>query len=297
MIARAQICRTGWSVIALFAALLTTGRAQAEDMLDGAKLLLTNGVTSVEGSSGGGLATWATVSGMETDKGIGITAHAALVTLPDFRLQSHGFSIGIKDRLELSYARQNFDTRLAGAALGIGQGYKLNQHIFAAKLRLAGDTVYGEPYVPQIAIGIQHKRNSDGAVIRAVGGSHDQGTDYTLSATKLLLRHGLLVNATLRFTKANQFGLLGYGGNAGKRYSLQFEGTLAMHLSRGWVVGGEYRSKPDNLNFAEENNAKDIFTAYALTRNVTLTAAYVDLGSIATFDRQRGALFSLQLGF
>ncbi len=271
--------------------------AHAEPLLDGGKLLLTNGISSVEGTGGGGLATWATISGLELDDGVGVTAHATLVELPDYGLQSHGVSLGIKDRLELSYARQNFNTRLVGAALGIGKGYTLNQDIFAAKLRLVGDTVYGNPLLPQISIGVQHKRNLDGPVARAVGARHDRGTDFTLSATKLFLSRSVLVNTTFRLTKANQFGLLGYGSAGHEGYSLQFEGSLAYQLSRRLVIGGEYRTKPDNLAIAREDDAKDLFAAYAVTRNMTLTAAYVDLGSIATFDGQRGALFSAQLAF
>lgn len=192
------------AALLLLAMLGCSSPAQANALLDGGKLLLTNGITTVEGSGGGGLATWATISGMGTDAGIGRSAHGTIVELPDYRLQSHGIAVGIKNRLELSYARQNFDTRLVGAALQLGKGYKLNQDVFGAKLRLVGDAVYGDPLLPQISIGLQHKRNLDGPVARAVGAGQARGTDYTLSATKLFLRHSVLVNTTFRLTKANQ---------------------------------------------------------------------------------------------
>jgi hypothetical protein len=271
--------------------------ASADDLLDGGKLLLTNGVTTVEGTGGGGLSSWATISGMGTDTAIGISAHATLVELADYRLQTHGVAIGIRDRVEISYARQNFNTRKVGTALGLGEGYKLNQDVFGAKLRLVGDAVYGDPLVPQISIGVQHKRNLDGPVARAVGAAQSSGTDFTVSATKLLLKHSVLVSTTLRLTKANQFGLLGFGAAGNNDYSLQFEGSLAYQLSRRFVVGAEYRTKPDNLAFAREGNAFDVFAAYAVTRNVTLTGAYVDLGPIATFGGQRGAFLSAQIAF
>jgi hypothetical protein len=41
----------------------------------------------------------------------------------------------------------------------------------------------------------------------------------------------------------------------------------------------------------------DLFAAYALTDYLTLTAAYVDLGSIATFSDQRGGFLSAQVAF
>jgi hypothetical protein len=41
----------------------------------------------------------------------------------------------------------------------------------------------------------------------------------------------------------------------------------------------------------------DLFAAYAINKTVSVTAAYVDLGDIATFKNQRGLYVSLQAGF
>ena len=266
------------------------------EIFEGDKLVLTNGASTIEGSSGGGISTWATIAGLETDRGVGVSGHATIVETPDFGWQSHGVAVGIANRIELSYARQNFDTRDVGAALGIGQGYKLNQDVYAAKLRLFGDLVYGAPMLPQVSLGVQHKRNLDGPIAFAVGAADDQGTDFTLSATKLMLEHSVLLNATARYTEANQNGLLGFGSAAGEGYTLQFEGSVAYQLSRRAVLGAEFRTKPDNLGLGEDNWF-DLFAAYAVTDNLTITAAYADLGSIATFDNQRSAFLSAQLAF
>ena len=260
----------------------------------GGKLMLTNGVTTIEGSSGGGVATWAVIAGNETVNGVGASAHVTAILLPDYGWESHGVAIGIHDRLELSYARQNLDTRDVGAKLGIGRGYSLNQDVFGAKLKLVGDAVYGSPYVPQIAVGVQYKHNRDAPIVAAVGGKASKSTDFVVAATKLLLRQSVVVGVTLRLTKANQNGLLGFGGNKGTARTVQAEGSIGYQLSRRLVIGAEYRSKPDNLGFAKENDWKTAFAALAVTRNITATAAYVDLGSIATAKRQRGAFISLQ---
>ncbi len=280
-----------------FACATTSAAAEEAPLIDGGKLLLTNGVATIEGTSGGGLATWSTIAGRATDRGIGLSGHVTLIELPDYGWQSHGVAVGIANRIELSYARQNFDTRDVGTALGLGRGYTLNQDIFGAKVRLVGDTVYGEALVPQISLGVEHKRNRDAPVARAVGAAHGSGTDITLSATKLFLTHSVLVNATARLTKANQTGLLGFGSAADDNHRLQFEGSVAYQLSRRAVIGAEFRSKPDNLAIAREDDWWDLFAAYALTRNLTVTAAYVDLGSIATFDNQRGGFLSAQIAF
>ncbi|MDM7928147.1 DUF3034 family protein [Blastomonas fulva] len=271
--------------------------AHAQDLRNGGKLLLTNGVSTIEGSGGGGLATWSTIAGNATQEGVGGSVHGTIIELPDYNWTSYGVSLGFFDRLELSYARQNLDTIDIGTALGLGRGYTLNQDVFGAKLKLAGDVVYGDPLMPQIAIGVQHKRSSDDAVVAAVGAASPHGTDFYISATKLFLSHSLLANATVRFTKANQAGLLGFGSATQNNHKPQFEGSIAYQFSRRFVVGGEYRTKPDNLAIAREDDWVDLFAAYALTRNVTVTAAYVDLGSIATAEKQRGAFLSLQAAF
>ncbi len=278
-------------------AVLLAGTAQAQELRNGGKLLLTNGVSTIEGSGGGGLATWSTIAGNATEEGIGASAHGTVIELPDYNWTSYGISVGFFDRVELSYARQNLDTIDIGAALGLGRGYTLNQDVFGAKVRMVGDAVYGDSLMPQIAIGVQHKRSSDDAVVAAVGGASPHGTDFYISATKLFLSNSVLANATVRFTKANQNGLLGFGSATDNDHKPQFEGSLAYQFSRRFVVGVEYRTKPDNLAIAREDDWFDLFAAYALTRNVTVTAAYVDLGSIATADNQRGAFLSLQAAF
>ena len=261
-----------------------------------AKLLLTNAVSAVDGASGGGISNWATIAGRQETRGVGVQAHVTAVLLPDFFYQSHGVALGIADRIELSYARQNFDTQDVGAALGIGQGYMLNQDVFGAKVRLFGDVVYGNTMVPQVAVGAQYKRSLDGAVASAVGAAHDEGIDVTLSATKLLLSHSVLVNTTARLTKANQNGLLGFGSVLDDSYAVQFEGAVAYQFSRRFVLGTEFRTKSDNLGLGE-GDWFDVFAAYAPSDNLTVTAAYADLGSIATFTGQRGAFLQAQVAF
>lgn len=282
---------------ALLAALLASPPAAAAELRFGGKLLLTNGIASIDGASGGGLTPWAVIAGNATRDGIGASAHLSQVVVPDFRLTSVGAAVGLFDRVELSYARHGFDTGATGAKLGLGRGFTFDQDVLGAKLRLAGDAVYDQHrLLPQIAVGVQHKRGRDGAVVRAVGAEDRTGTDVYVAATKILLRESLVLNGTLRLTEANQAGILGHGGPRGDR-GVQAEASVGYLVSRRLVVGGEYRTKPSNLAFAREDDWIDLFAAYALGPNLTLAAAYVDLGSIAAFDDQRGAFLSLQAAF
>ena len=281
-------------------ALSSQDEPPAEDVPAGAsgKLLLTGGVTQVEGAAGGGLTPWAVIGGYGTRDQIGGNAFYTRVKVSDYTLDSYGALVGIRDRVELSVSRQAFDTEAVGAALGLGQGFTIRQDTYGVKLKLAGDAVLEQDrWMPQVAVGLQHKRNNQGALLSAIGAKNDSGTDVYVSATKLYLGTGLLLNATLRLTKANQFGILGFGGDKHDGYKPQLEGSAAYLINRNLAIGAEYRSKPDNLNIAREENAWDAFIAWAPAKRVSLTVAYVDLGNIVIRDNQRGWYASLQVGF
>tara|TARA_R110000787_G_scaffold44164_2_gene108308 strand:- start:33741 stop:34640 length:900 start_codon:yes stop_codon:yes gene_type:complete len=270
--------------------------ADAEISEPGGKLLLTRGITSVDGTGGGGIVPWALIAGNETDRGIGATAHLTRVTLPDFDVMSYGAAIGVSDRLEFSYTRQELDTGGTGPKLGLPDGYTFGQDILAAKVRIAGDAVYEQDtWMPQVAIGATYKQADHGDLLSTLGAEDDDGVEVYVSATKLMLAQSLLVAGTLRYTEANQNGLLGFGGTSDP--SIHPEVSVGYLLSKRLLVGGEYRAKPDNLAFAEEEAWVDLFAAFAVNKAVTVTAAYADLGSIATFDDQRGLYLSLQVGF
>ena len=264
----------------------------------GGKLLLTAGVSQVEGAAGGGLTPWAVIGGYGTDGQFGGSAFLTRVDVGDYHLDTVGALVGLHDRVELSIARQRFDTEKVGGLLGLGDGFTMQQDIVGIKDRVAGDAVLdSDRAMPQIAIGAQYKRNDQGAVLDFIGAESDSGTDVYVSATKLMLAHGLLLNGTLRFTKANQIGILGFGGDRHDGYRPQLELSAAYLLTRTLAIGAEYRTKPDNLSIAGEDDWKDVFIAWAPNRRVSLTVAYVDLGNIVIRDHQRGVYASLQVGF
>jgi hypothetical protein len=261
-------------------------------------LLETAGVTQVEGAGGGGLVPWALITGYGTRDAVGGNGHYTYVHLPSFDLQSGGGAIGLYDRVEISATRQSFDTRDTGAKLGLGAGFKFAQTIIGLKVRVAGDAVYDQDsWLPQVAVGLQYKDNNQATVLKAIGARSSSGVDFYVAATKLFLAESLLLNATIRATRANQFGLLGFGGDRHNGYSAQFEGSAAYLLGRHWAVGAEYRTKPDNLGFAHEDNAWDVFGVWFLNKNLSTTLAYTQLGRIAGQPDQGGLYLSLQAGF
>ena len=176
-------------------------------------------------------------------------------------------------------------------------------------MRVAGDAVLdSDNFMPQIALGIQYKDLDAGRfapVLRSLG-ADTQGTDFYASATKLFLAQSVLVNATLRATRANQNGLLGFGSSRRDNYRLQAEMSLALALRKDLAIGIEYRMKTDNLNRVafgnglREDDWKDAFIAWTPCKDFSLTLAYVDLGHIVpalTPRRQTGAYVSVQLSY
>ena len=264
----------------------------------GGRLLATGGATQVEGSAGGGLVPWAVLAGYGTRDQHGGTAFATHVDTGDYRLDVQGAAYTFGNRLELSFARQRLDLGTLQDQLALPWA-TLDQDVFGAKLRVAGDLVYTR--MPQVSIGVQYKRLRDDALPLAVGACDGEGIDAYVAASKLFLSaaggYPLLLNGTLRYSRANQVGLLGFGGDRMAGHTLLFEGTAAVVLRPEVVVGIEYRQKPDNLGFAREDDWHDAFIAWFPNKHVAVVAAYADLGSIAGLDDQRGGYVSLQVSY
>ena len=296
-------CRRAWPALGLMLALL-----QAAACADSGKLLLTGGVSSIDGAAGGGLTPWAVTGSYATSGQFGATAFATRVKTQDYALNVHGAAASYGDRVELSLARQDFDTGPTGPALG-APGLRLKQDIVGLKLRVFGEAVLdSDTLLPQVAVGVEIKNAHAGALAATLSslGARTSGTDAYLSATKLFLAQGVLVNATLRATKANQNGLLGFGSAADRRYAWLPEVSLAWLLNRRVAIGAEVRAKPDKLNPSalgaglQEDDWRDVFIAWAPNKNISLTLAYVELGRIVpavVARRQHGAYLSAQLAF
>ena len=285
------------------------------------KLLLTGGVSNMEGSAGGGLSPWAVIGSYATDGEVGASSYLTRAVTQDYALTGYGAALGLRDRFELSLARQDFNAApavaLNGVApFGVAPGQHIRMDMLGLKLKVAGEAILdSDSLIPQISIGLQYKNvdpGSLGSVLRFLGAKTD-GVDLYISATKLLLAQSLLVSGTLRSTNANQNGLLGFGSNAPGRNSrsLQPEFSVAWLLSKNIAVGAEYRFKPNNLeafgatkglgSTLREQDWKDLFIAWAPSKNLSVTLAWVDLGQIVpgvTGNRnQTGYYLSGQFSF
>jgi hypothetical protein len=300
-----NVSKAGLSMLGLLLLALAAGpaRAQIATTPDMGKLSATGGVSTVEGAGGGGLAPWALITGYGSRDSWGANAHYTKIKTQDYSLDTAGVAVGVADRIELSLATQEFRGSLAPL-----NALTLKQDIFGIKLKLTGDAVYDQDrLLPQFAIGAMAKRNKGvgglGALgvssVKQLGAKDENGVDYYLAATKLYLDHSLLLNATVRATKANQMGLLGFGGDKKDGYQAKLEVSAAYMLTRKLVAGVEYRMKPRNLAVDNEKAYYDGFIAWFPTKNVSVTAAYAVLGDITVFNpkNQKGAYLSVQAGF
>ncbi|GGD58148.1 DUF3034 family protein [Lacimicrobium alkaliphilum] len=288
----------------------------------GSSLVATGGITSFEGTAGGGITPWAMIAGYGSKEEIHGTGALQQLDLGEYQLRTVGAAIGFYDRVELSVQRQNLKVEsgivsnvfnlLTDGAVNTAPGTDIEQDIIGLKVKVFGDAVFDQnsPW-PQVSVGAQYKKNrdfdtslplSDGSVPlpdtgvpQLLGATEDAGTDFYVSASKLWLGgawgNNVLANVTARMTKANTFGLLGFESAADDGYELEWEGSVALLPSPSTAVGIEWRTQTNRLGgLAEEKTVTDLFIAYFPNKHWSLTAAYVDLGNLP-FDQKASGLY------
>ncbi|MEL5849350.1 MAG: DUF3034 family protein, partial [Candidatus Igneacidithiobacillus chanchocoensis] len=284
--------------------------------------------------------------GYGTNQQIGGTAFYSHVLLNNYNMDAYGASVGIFNRIELSFARQSFslgntgqvlDNRIlntvgvtkpygttTSSVLGLsgpsffGDNYQLNQDIVGLKVRLFGNIIYDQNWwEPQVSVGVDYHHNEMPKNLADTLHVTRNAMSYYLSATKVWL-HGIfglttLADVNIQVTNANQQGLLGFGGVNGMGYKVLPAAAVGVFLNRHVVLGGEYRAMPQNQLIAPASGAgsfstlgnavsktsawKDVYVAWFPYKQLSLTAAYVDLGTIATEKSQSGLYLSLTTSF
>lgn len=256
-------------------------------LMAGSKVIATGGATTIEGNSGGGIVPWATINGYSSSDEWSVNTFAARVGVDDFTLDSFGLSASLNNQWELSLARQTFDLDTIGG--------ELRQDIWGIKYKVAGELLYTA--MPQISVAVQFKKNRDFALPAAVGAGDDSGYEIYVAATKVffdaIAGRNLLLNATISSTDAHQTGLLGFGGE-GVDHELTFESSAVLLLNYNLALGTEFKQKPNQLGFADEQHWRDLFAAWFINKNASVVLGYVDLGDIAGLTKQTGFYLSVE---
>lgn len=258
------------------------------DSWAGSRILATGGLNSIEGIAGGGITPWAVISGYSSSNEWSATAHYSAVNLDDFELDVQGASLSFDNRVEIAVAQQNLDVLTLNTSI--------KQQMYSVKARLYGDIIYGN--WPQVSAGLIYKENKDPIIPQLLGAGKDTGTDYYVAASKLFL-HGVggynwLFNASARYSNSNQNGLLGFGDINNDDKEWLAEASFAVMPREDIAVGMEYRQQPNVLASVEEDSWKDFFVAWFVNKHLSISAAYVDLGSIAGLPDQTGYYINFQ---
>lgn len=277
------------------------------------RLIVTGGATTVEGVAGGGVVPLALISGLASKDEIGGVGFASHLMVDDFKLNAYGGAINIHDRFEISLSR--LDLSIPNSVTGrtvIGLGVADNDikmDVVGVKYRIAGDAMYQpDTWLPQIAIGAQYKKNRDENLMRFLS-ADDSGYDIYLAATKVYLASVLgrnaFINGVVRYTDANYLGLFGFGNQAAggdddRSFQTEFSGGIL--ITPQLLFGGEFKTMHDSKTLGGAVNPstwKDVFIAYFPTKNVSVAAAYANLGQVglAADDNQTGFYMSLQVTF
>lgn len=257
------------------------------NLMAGSKVIATGGATTIEANSGGGIVPWATINGYSSSDEWSVNTVAGRVGVDDFTLDTLGLGASFNNQWELSFARQKFSLDSIGG--------ELRQDVLGLKYKVAGELLYTA--MPQISIGAQLKKNRDFALPSAVGAGDDSGYEVYVAATKVffdaIAGRNLLLNATVRSTDAHQTGLLGFGGEGVSR-KLMLESSAVLLLNYNLALGAEFKQKPNQLGFADEQHWRDLFAAWFINKNASLVLGYVDLGDIAGLTEQTGFYLSLE---
>ena len=274
------------------------GTAAFQAVADNGRLIATGGASSIEGSAGGGITPWALIAGYGEQGEWGATAFATHVDVPDYALDVAGLAIAYGNRIEFSYAHQRFDISTLQHRLSLPDD-NLSQDVFGVKLRLFGDLIYDS--LPQVSLGVQYKHQNNFLIPSLVGAQRDSDVEGYLTASRLFMGaafgYNLVVNGGVRYSRANETGLLGFGGDRRDERSVLKEGSVAVLFNPRWAVGVEYRKKPDNLSFAGESDWADMFVGYFPNKHLSFVLAYARLGEIATLGNQSGTYLSVQGSF
>jgi len=258
-------------------------------------------ITDVDGQAGGGLVPWALLTSGPT------------VAISHLNTQNLGVNIvaantSFANRVEVSYAHSMLD--VTGSGLGSNNIDAVDNLGLKVKLNDMGDSM------PQFALGMVYKKASGNLVDNVLTpalGINSSSTDVYAVASKIVNVGGknVLLNGVLRATKANQMGLLGFGGGstAGAKtgYSIEPELSVEMFAADNVVFGAEYRAQPSNSvagteGVLHQNSAYDLNVVYVANKNLALTAAYVGLGQVApgvvnSSNNQNGMFLQAQVNF
>ena len=170
-------------------------------------------------------------------------------------------------------------------------------------------------WLPAITLGVDFKTNEGirdinrrlneklGYGLETIGYARENGTDFTLTATKTLPKaffgKPLIVTAGLRESQAADLGFLGFVDE----YHTSFEGSLAILPFDKWLFAYEFRQHSNPFSgeipglIGTENNWNAFDAAYIASKHTTVVAGYGIFGNLANSSANSGWWLQLKYEF
>jgi hypothetical protein len=205
-------------------------------------------------------------------------------------------------RLELGYGYENLN--LGNLPLDVFQTTKgalnisdtsVELHNFNARVQILKEGEFDQKWIPALTFGAHYKYNDSyndidsksqlNGTLKAIGGSQDDGVDFTLYASKLFtqLPRPVLVELGGRATEGVWNGLLGFTD----KYNFVFEGNVVVFVTDSIALAAEYRQQATDYNYNAApsliGKAGDWWTidaAYVVNKHLTLAVGYGHFGTV-----------------
>lgn len=202
----------------------------------------------------------------------------------------------IGGRIELGYGIDVLDLHNLPGKVARETGLSLNEgttylHNFNARAMLLKEGDFNVPWLPALTVGVHYKFNSNlddinkdlRGVLTAIGIEDNQGVDFTLYASKMLkiFPRPVLVNVGVRNSDAAHIGLLGFTGDR----EFLFEGNVLVCLTDRFLLGAEYRMKPNNYKaipglVGPEDDWFSFVAAYVVNDRLTVAGGIFNFGEV-----------------
>ena len=203
-------------------------------------------------------------------------------------------------RLELGYGWNHLGLgdlpSALTAALGSYHGPDdVQLHNFNARFQLLKEGEFDQKWLPAVTVGAHYKYNDSIADLnKAVGGaltahgiSGDNGTDFTLYASKLVtdLPLPVLFEVGGRATRAVWDGLGGFTSG----YNVVAEANVVVFVTGNFALAAEYKEQPTDYQaignlVRVEDDWWTLDAAYVVNKHLTLAVGYGHFGNVLNHE-------------
>ena len=199
-------------------------------------------------------------------------------------------------RIELGYGWDrlglgNLPLALRNAGLVNYHKDEVQLHNFNARFQILQEGEFDQKWVPALTAGVHYKYN-DGisevnretfGALTAAGITKDNGTDFTLYASKTFtqLPRPVILELGGRATEAVWDGLGGFTDN----YNFVFEGNVVVLVTNNFALAAEYKQQPRDYQaignlVQKQSDWWTIDAAYVVNKHLTLAAGYAHFGNV-----------------